>query len=149
MIGVLVVASACGNDASDTGKAGNPGQQAPGLPAPMRIGKLTWTSAVDETTGEPVDEVAAYTTTAPAIVAVVEASNVPAGTEFTASWTIDGQDVPEAGMRTTVEEDMTTAFVAFRFVRAEDRYFPLGELSVTVTASSGETISDAVEIELP
>lgn len=149
MIGVLVVATACGNDASDGTGTGDAVQPTPALPGPMRIEGLTWTSAVDETTGEPVDEVAAYTTTAPGIVAVVEASNVPAGTTFTASWTIDGQEVPEAEMRTTVGQDMTTAYVAFRFLRAEDRYFPLGELAVTVTAGSGETISGAVEIQLP
>ncbi len=145
MIGVLVVASACGSDA---GPVETP-TPTPGLPDRMQVERLVWTSAVDEATGEPIDEVAAYTTTSPAIVAVVEASNVPAGTTFTASWTIDGQQVPEAEMRTTVDDDMTTAYVAFQFLRQEDRLFPLGELDVTVTTSTGETISGAVEIELP
>lgn len=145
MIGVLVVATACGSDDVPE-EAPTP---TPGLPEAMQIERLVWTSAVDETTGEPVDEVAAYTTTSPAIVAVVEASNVPAGTTFTANWTIDGQQVPEAEMRTTVDDDMTTAYVAFQFLRQEDRFFPLGDLEVTVTTSTGETASGAVEIELP
>ncbi len=145
MIGMLVVASACGSDAGPE-VAPTP---TPGLPDAMQIERLVWTSAVDETTGEPVDEVAAYTTTSPAIVAVVEASNVPAGTTFTASWTIDGQQVPEAEMRTTIDDDMTTAYVAFQFLRQEDRFFPLGELEVMVTTNTGDTVSGAVEIELP
>lgn len=117
--------------------------------APMEIAGLTWTSGVEEETGEPVDNVEAYTTISPAIVAVVEATNVPAGTVFTATWTIDGLDVPEATMDVTVAEEMATAWIAFEFVRAEGRYFPLGELEVTVTSSSGDTIDASVPIQLP
>ena len=72
----------------------------------------------------------------PSVIAVVEATDVPAGTEFTATWSIDGIDVPDATMTATVTDDMTRAWIAFEFVREEGRYFPLGELQVIVTASS-------------
>lgn len=119
------------------------------LDEPMEIVGLTWTSAVDPGTGEPGDRVEGFTTISPSIVAVVEARNVPAETTFTATWTIDGLDVPEATIDVTVEDDMATAWVAFQFVRDEGRYFPLGVLSVTVTASSGDAIDGSVGIALP
>lgn len=110
---------------------------------------VIWTSGIDEDSGEPIDEVDAFTTISDRIVAVVPAANVPAGTEFTATWTIDGLNVPEATMTATVEQEMSTAWVAFEFLRDEGRYFPLGELEVTVTATSGETVEGSVEIGLP
>ena len=105
--------------------------------AAFTVDDVVWTSGVDEASGEPLDEVDVYTTVSPAIVAVVPAANVPAGTEFTATWTIDGIEVPEATMSVTVDEDMRVAWVAFELARDEGRYFPLGELEVTVTTSTG------------
>jgi hypothetical protein len=146
LAGVLIVAAACGNDEpGDDDQAG----QGSLLQEPMEIVGLTWTSAVDSSTGEPVDRVESFTTISPSVVAVVEARNVPAGTEFTTTWMIDGLDVPEATMQVTVEDDMATAWVAFEFIRDDGRYFPLGELSVTVDVSSGESIDDSVDIQLP
>lgn len=152
VLGVLLLASACGSesaspDPQDDGEGSN--GAGPTLDEPMQIVGLTWTSAVSDSTGEPVDSVESFTTISPAVVAVVEASSVPAATEFTATWSIDGIDVPEATMNVTVEKDLAVAFVAFEFIREEGRYFPLGELEVVVTASTGETIDATVDIQLP
>lgn len=117
--------------------------------APFTLDDIVWSSGVDAATGEPLDEVDAYTTVSQAIVAVVPATNVPAGTEFTAIWTIDGLDVPETTMSVIVEEDMSTAWIAFELARDEGRYFPLGELELTVTSSTGEEVSGSVRITLP
>ena len=149
LLGVLILATACGGDEPaadpDDGAAGNE----PGPVKPMEIAGVTWTSGVTDDTGEPVDSVESFTTISPSIIAVVEATNVPAGTGFTATWSIDGIDVPETTMEVTVEEDMTLAYVAFEFIRDEGRYFPLGELQVVVTASSGESVDATVDIQLP
>lgn len=149
LLGVLLVATSCGGgDATpDVQDDGDTGQAA--FAEPMEIVGLTWTSGVSEETGEPVDSVESFTTISPAVIAVVEVTNVPAGTDFTASWTIDGIEVPEATMNVTVEEDMSVAYVAFEFIREEGRYFPLGELEAVVTASSGESIDATVDIQLP
>jgi hypothetical protein len=150
LLGVLLLATACsGDDASPTVQDDGATILEPGLDAPMAIAGLTWTSAVSDDTGEPVDSVESFTTISPSVIAVVEATDVPAGTQFTATWSIDGIDVPEATMDVTVEQDMTEAWIAFEFIRDEGRYFPLGELEVVVTASTGESIDATVDIQLP
>lgn len=150
VLGVVLLVTACGSESDAPGRQDEEGGgAAPAAQEPMAITGLTWTSAVSDSTGEPVDSVEAFTTISPAVVAVVEASNVPAGTEFTATWRIDGIDVPEATMNVTVEDDMAVAYVAFEFIRAEGRYFPLGELEVVVTASTGDTVDATVDIQLP
>ena len=150
VLGVLLFATACGSESDAPGpQDGEGGAAAPALEEPMAITGLTWTSAVSNETGEPVDSVEAFTTISPAVVAVVEASDVPAGTEFTATWRIDGLEVPEATMNVTVEDDLAVAYVAFEFIRADGRYFPLGELEVVVTVSTGDSIDATVDIQLP
>jgi hypothetical protein len=150
LLGCLAIAVGCGSDQDEDGEqAPEPTSSPRPTQIPFGISDVVWTSGVDEQTGEPVDEVDSFTTVSPRLVAVVQAENVPAGTVFTATWTIDGLKVPEAEMTATVDADMATAWVAFEFIRDEGRYFPLGELEVTITASNGETIQDSVRIELP
>jgi hypothetical protein len=150
-LGCLVLAVGCGgtSDEPETQSAPQPTATPGPSEVPFAMDGVVWASAIDEDTGEPVDEVDAYTTVSDRIVAVVPASNVLTGTEFTATWTIDGIDVPEATMSVTVEQDLVTAWIAFEFVRDEGRYFPLGELEVTVTASTGDEVTGSVDIELP
>lgn len=148
MLVMMLVLVACGGE--DTAPEERAQSTADGTrAATMEIAGTTWASAVDATTGEPVDEVESYTTISPAVVLVVEVINVPSGTEFVATWAIDGLDVPEAEMRVTVEDEMAVAWIAFEFVRDEGRYFPLGELEAVVMASSGKTVEATVNIELP
>jgi hypothetical protein len=150
LLGCLAIASGCGSDQGADGEQASDVAPTPqSTENPFGILDVVWTSGVDEQSGEPIDEVDSFTTVSPRIVAVVQAENVPAGTVFTATWTIDGLEVPEATMEATVDADMATAWVAFEFIRAEGRYFPLGELEVSVAASNGETIQDSVRIELP
>ena len=145
----LALVTACGGGESPEPTEPTPEPTPEPTVAPFTIDGVVWTSGVDEASGEPLDEVDAYTTVSPAIVAVVPAANVPAGTEFTATWTIDGIEVPEATMSVTVDEDMRVAWVAFELARDEGRYFPLGELEVTVTTSTGDEVAGSVRIELP
>ena len=145
----LALVTACGGGESPEPTEPTPEPTPEPTVAAFTVDDVVWTSGVDEASGEPLDEVDAYTTVSPAIVAVVPAANVPAGTEFTATWTIDGIEVPEATMSVTVDEDMRVAWVAFELARDEGRYFPLGELEVTVTTSTGDEVAGSVRIELP
>ena len=154
LLGCLTIAVACGNDAgSGTGDDGAAAPEPTAVPrpteVPFAISDVVWTTGIDEESGEPVDEVDAFTTVSPRLVAIIEVENVSAGTGFTAIWTIDGIEVPDATMEATVDEDMSTAWIAFEFVRDEGRYFPLGELEVTITSTTGETVQGSVDIELP
>jgi hypothetical protein len=149
MSGLLLILAGCGGAGSEQDPTPAIPTATPEPKVPLELVGLTWTTGVDRVSGEPVDQVDAYTTSSPAIIAVVQATDVPAGTEFVAEWEIDGLEVPDATMRVSVENDMSVAWVSFEFIRDEGRYFPLGELTVTVTTSSGESIDSAVSIELP
>lgn len=150
VLACLVMTVSCGGgDDTPPQQEPRPTPTAQATEVPLTMDDIVWATGIDEASGEPLDEVSAYTTVSPAIVAVVPAGNVPAGTEFTATWTIDGLEVPQATMTATVEQDMQSAWVAFEFLRDEGRYFPLGVLEITVTASTGESVQSSIDIELP
>lgn len=150
---VLVLLVACGDDSSEPDE-GTPvpatqTAEARQEPEPLQLSGIVWTTGLDPETGEPLDDVTSYPTNAPAIIAAVNVEQLPAGAELTATWTIDGTEVPDAAMSATSERAVTDAWVTFRFDRADDRLFPLGDLVVTITASDGEAVSGEVEITLP
>jgi hypothetical protein len=157
LLGCLTLAAGCGGSdrGGDSGTGDN--EEAARTPTtvprpteiPFAISDVVWTTGIDEDSGEPIDEVDAFTTVSPRLVAVIEVENVPAGTGFTATWTIDGIEVPEATMEATVDADLSTAWIAFEFIRDEGRYFPLGELEVTITSTTGEEVTGSVDIQLP
>lgn len=138
-LAALVVLTGCG------------GSEDPGEPTPtplptMAVGEVQWASSVDVESGEPVEAVRQFGPQSDQIVAVVEATWVPAGTTFTAEWSIDGESVPDVSTSVTVEETMSDAWVSFAFERVEGEVFPLGVLEVTITASSGESVTGSIEI---
>lgn len=152
----LVFLAGCGDDSTgpDDGTPAPPvtamqtaeaGQEA----EPLQLSDVVWTTGVDPETGEPVDDVSTFPIDAPAIIAAVNVEDLPAGVELTATWTIDGADVPDATMRVTSDAAVIEAWVTFRFDRADDQRFPIGDLVVTITASDGQAVSGEVEITLP
>lgn len=142
---LVLVACGSGDEAEPTPHAVTP--TAP--PQPMTLGDVVWTTEVDPTTQEPADEVRRYPNNAPAIIAAVPIGSVPAGAEITATWAIDGTEVPQATTRVVAEAAVEEGWVSFRFTRNPDRLFPLGVLSVTVSGPMGETTAGEVEITLP
>lgn len=110
---------------------------------------VVWTTAVDPVTREPLDNVERYPNDAPVIIAAVEVKDVPAGMVLTATWTIDGVEVPEAAMTAVPEAGLAAGWATFQFTRQEGHLFPLGVLSVTVAAEDGGTVSGSVGIVLP
>lgn len=118
-------------------------------PAAAELLAVTWTTDVDPATGAPRDDVDAFPSDAAAIIAAVECGGLAAGTELTATWSIDGTEVPEATMRVTVDRTISNGWATFRFTRDPERRFPLGELQVRVTASDGTEVTGTVDIVLP
>lgn len=110
---------------------------------------VTWTTAVDPETGAPENEVAAFPIDAPAIIAAVEVGELQAGTVLTATWRIDGVEVPQATMQVTAQQDLQEGWATFQFTRAPDRLFPLGKLEVQVTAGDGSEVTGSVDVVLP
>ena len=110
---------------------------------------VIWTTAVDPETRAPVNEVSSFPTNAPTIIAAVEIGEAQAGTVLTATWSIDGVDVPQATMQVTAGKDLKEGWATFQFNRAPDRLFPLGELQVRVSAGDDSVVTGTVDIVLP
>lgn len=151
MVACLVILAGCGGgERDDAGVTPIPAATATHTPAAetIDISDVTWTTAIEDS-GGPGDAVDSFPADAPAIIAAVEVSDVPAGSVMTATWQIDGEAVPGAEMTVTVEQDVEQGWVTFRFVRDGDQIFPLGELEVRIEASDGTVATGEVEIVLP
>lgn len=149
---------ACGsNDAPDPADgpapspvSGDAKATPPATPdAAMDVGPIVWAQELDAETGEPIDVVTRYTTESPAIIAVVEVNEMPAGTEFTATWTINGQPIDGTDMDISTNEELDHAWIVFRFTRDEAQRYPIGQLNVTITNSHGDLREGSVEIGFP
>lgn len=149
----LLVLVACGGD---SGPAENPAEGTPpsasptAEPAPvMAIQDIVWTESVNPDTGEPTGIVPAFTTQSPAIIAVIEVTDAPAGTEFTATWTLNDLPIEGLEMHTTTQGDLTHAWITFSYVRDESRLFPIGQVGVVITYSDGDVREASAEIGFP
>lgn len=148
---VLVVAlllAGCGGDSdsrSDVSPATPPAATPTAVPQ-MSVGRVLWAEEIDTRTGEPETLATIYTPDSPTIIAAMEVTDVPAGTEFTATWTINDQPIPGADMRIEAEGDLPHAWLAFRFTREGDRRYPVGQLGVVITTSTGVLREGSIEI---
>ncbi len=118
-------------------------------PAAADLVGITWTTSVDPETRAPENEVTSFPNDVPAIIAAVEIGEVQAGTVLTATWSIDGVEVPQATMQVTAQQDLQEGWATFQFTRDPARLFPLGELEVRVTAPGDDAVTASVDIVLP
>lgn len=148
MIAALVILAGCGGDSGEMPTAPDVAEATP-PPQPISLGEVVWATEIDHRTQEPGDSVTSYPNNAPAIIAAVPVESVPEGAEITATWMIDGTEVPQATTSVVAQGPVDEGWVTFRFTRDTNRLFPLGVLAVTVTGPDGETTSGEVEITFP
>ena len=151
----LLLLVACGGSDADP----NPDSGADSTPPPasptaepateLTMERVVWTEAIEEETGAPVRIVENFTTQSPAIIAAVEVTNVPEGTTFTGTWTINDQPIEGSEMEITSDGDLPHAWVAFSFTRDDDKFYPVGQLSVVITSSDGAMQESSIEIGFP
>lgn len=156
VLACALLLAACGNDPSPAVDEARPvADQAASTPPPtpasleMEVGPIIWAQEIDSETGEPVDVVTRFTTESPAIIAVIEASEIPAGTEFAATWTINDQPIEGFDMDIAASDHLDHAWIAFRFTRDSGQLYPVGQLTVVITTSEGDLREDSVEIGFP
>ena len=153
VVACALLLAACGNDASPITDQATPAVDQPvATPPPtptepeMEVGQVVWAQAIDAQTGEPIDIVSRFTTRSLEINAVIEVNDVPAGTEFSATWTINDQAVQGFDMDISASEDLDHAWIAFSFTSTEGQRFPIGQLTVVITSSEGDMREGSVEI---
>lgn len=158
VLACAVLLVACGNDvpspeSGDATAVATPHSDgvdgdAPSAPE-MDVGEIIWAQAVEPETGEPTDIVTRFNTESPAIIAVIEVSEVPSGTGFTASWTINDQSIDGIDMDISSSDDLEHAWIAFSFTRDEGQLYPIGQLNVVITTSEGDLREGSIEIGFP
>lgn len=140
----LLLVSCGGDSGTDPSPATDPATT-----AHMSLGAIVWSEGLDADTGAPTGVVTVFTPRSPAIIAGIEATDIPAGTEFTATWMLNDTPIKDSEMRVQAEEYLGQAWITFRFTREEGKRYPIGQLSVVITASSGELREGAIEIGFP
>lgn len=151
-IGVVVLCLlliSCGADDSkpDAGNVSTPTASPTAAASQMTIGPIVWSESADEASGEPIAPVEAFTPQSPAIIASIEVTDMPVGTEFTATWTINEMPI-DSDMHVQADGYIDHSWVAFRFTREQGTY-PTGQLGVVITASTGELREGSIEIAFP
>lgn len=156
VLACVLLLAACGSDSTTTTENATPAQDQPVATPPvtpaapqMEVGPIIWSQAIESETGEPTDVVTRFTTESSAIIAVIEVNEVPEGTEFTATWTINDQPVEGFDMDISASEDLDHAWIAFSFTRDEGQIYPIGQLTIVITTSEGDLREGSVEIGFP
>lgn|GEM_PF-2151947 len=158
VVGCVLALAGCGGGGGDdnagstpapTADATRPPQRPAETPVPIGMSEVVWATEVDPETREPEGEVTSFPNDTPVIVAAVQLSSVPAGTVLTATWSIDGLEVPAMTTQATTEASLETGWATFQLSRDEGRLFPLGELQVRIVAPDGTEVTGAVDIVLP
>ena len=114
----------------------------------LSIGNIVWSESTDDVTGGPIAEVEMFTPQSPAIVASIEVTEMPADTEFTATWTLNDQPIEGSEMHVRSQGDVDQGWVSFTFTR-ETGLYPVGQLGVVITSSTGDLREDSIEIGFP
>jgi hypothetical protein len=151
LILVCLVLVACGNSEGEQAPDATVEVAAsPTLPAvEMTVGSIVWSASTDEETGEPAEVMEGFTPESPTIIASIEVTDVPADTEFTATWTLNDQPIAAEAMQVTAESDMDHAWVSFRFVLKDGQQYPTGQLGVVITTSTGTLREGSIRIDWP
>ncbi len=146
-VSVLLVGCSMGGGSSDTGPVATTPLAVASTPAPVvQLGAVVWSTGLDEN-GEPTDDLAAFPRDAPVIYAVAPVESVVTGETVTASWSLDG--VPIDALASTIALDMAaeSGWVSFALTWEGDTFWPIGSLEVSIVASSGSTVTGAIQIE--
>lgn len=111
----------------------------------MSMGEVQWAIELDDA-GAPVEPITQVSRSIQVIHAVAELRAVQPGTSYTAVWTINGQAIEGKSETVEVADGAASGWVAFSLTWTGEALWPVGELGVTITASSGESISGTVQI---
>lgn len=114
------------------------------IPA-LTLGEVVFSQSLDDS-GQPENAASDIPRSATTIVASVPVQHVPAGTSFSAVWTMDGTVVPGLESSTTMADGGASGWVSFTLTWDGATLWPVGQLGITITASTGETVVGSVPI---
>lgn len=118
-----------------------------GATVTTELGPIVWASEIDPVTSAPVDRREAFSRDEKTIHALVETGPLAAGTTLTAAWTFNGQPIEGIDVTVTTDEARGPGWADFRLEWNGAALWPVGTLTVRITASTGESIEGSIEIE--
>lgn len=136
-----------GDGASTVATEGTVVPTASDNPVRTELGAIVWTSGIDPETAEPIDRREAFARDVQTIYAAVETGPLAAGTTLTATWAFNGQPIQGADVTVTAEESISRGWVEFHLDWSGATLWPVGTLSVEISASTGESTTSSVEIQ--
>lgn len=147
---VLLLLVGCGGSDGDPEPTATPLATPPATPIPtavptLAIGEVTWTLSVTSA-GEPGEAVTQFPRSADVIYALVSIEHAHPGSEFSATWTVDGLPVEGVSDTVVIENGAVSGWVSFSLTWNGEALWPVGELGVTISADTGEASSGAILI---
>ena len=144
---MVMVLTSCGSESATPESTSQPTQVVPtASPAPtLAMGDIVFTETLDES-GQPANPVDSLPRSVTTIVAAVPVESVAAGTSFSAEWSIDGTIIPDVSDSVSVTNDIAKGWISFTLTWTGSTLWPVGELGISITANSGETVTSTVPI---
>lgn len=109
------------------------------------FGSVIWTTELTSE-GIPNEALSEVTRDASQIIAALEVRHLPPETTFAVSWSMDGTPLDALATTVSLSESESEGWVTATLTWNGATLWPVGTLAVSFEASSGETISGAVQI---
>ncbi len=112
----------------------------------VQLGAVVWSAGLAEN-GEPTDDLDAFPRDAPVIYAVAPVEFAVAGETVTANWSLDGVPIDALASTVTLDQAAGSGWVSFALTWEGETLWPVGSLEISIAASSGSTVTGAIQIE--
>ncbi len=144
---LALVLAACGGESATPDPTAEPvPPTATTIPTPApAMGQVVFTEALTSS-GQPENPASEIPRSATTIVAAVDVQHVQPGTTYTAEWTMDGIPIPGLEASTTLQDGAASGWVSFTLTWDGATLWPVGQLGITITSSSGETVQGSIPI---
>lgn len=147
LFGSLLIGCSMGDGTSDPDPAPTSAATVASTPAPVvQLGAVVWSTGLAEN-GEPAADLDALPRDAPVIYAVAPVQSVVAGEKVTANWSLDGVPIDALATTVTLDEATDSGWVSFALTWEGETFWPVGSLEVSLSASSGSTVTSSIQIE--
>ncbi len=134
----LLALSACGGSGSSEPEDApqSEGQDGVQVTGPPVLGPVIWSTAVLPGTSEPTAPVASFPVETSTIYAVFPVERIASGVTIRASWSLNGQTIPDVGAELTAPRDQIGGWIEFHLERTSDQPWPDGEYGISLSSES-------------
>ena len=111
-----------------------------------KVGPIVWATAVDPATGAPNQPVASYRSDAPQIIAVMQTSDLAAGSTVDATWEYNNTSLDAFATRLVPAASAAESWINFHIERSPDVPWPAGTYQVTVSLNGATVQQGSIEV---